>query len=65
MKYGLFVVALVVGLAGCSGEPAPTVGDAEISKGIQRRPMPKPPKGLASGGLSARDLAGIRQAKGN
>jgi hypothetical protein len=64
MKNGLFVLALVVVMAGCAGDPAPTVGDAEISKGIQRKPMPKPPQGLASSGLSSKDLAGIRQGKG-
>ena len=29
-------------LSGCSGEPAPTVGDAEISRGIAHQEMPRP-----------------------
>ena len=51
-------VALVVG---CSGEPAPTIGDAEISKGIARKPMPKPPQGSSSMGLTSRDVNQMRK----
>lgn len=40
MKYLLLVGTLV--LVGCSGESAPEVGDAPITKGIQKRgPAPR------------------------
>lgn len=57
------IVLIAVGafVIGCSGEPAPTVGDAEISKGIARKPMPKPPQGSSSMGLTARDINQMRK----
>ena len=60
IRFLLLLSVLLV--AGCSGEPDPILGDAEISKGIATKPMPKPPQGLAAtSGLDARDLAKIRQ----
>lgn len=51
-------------MVGCSGEPAPTVGDAEVSKGIARRPMPQPANGRSVGsGITAGDLAKLRERR--
>jgi hypothetical protein len=62
MKRLPFFLLLALFVLGCSGEPAPTVGDAEISKGIARKPMPQPPKGMsATSGMTARDMAKLRQ----
>lgn len=63
MKKTLPFLGLALLVVGC-GEPAPTVGDAEISKGIARKPMPQPPPGMsATSGLNSRDLAKLRQRR--
>lgn len=55
MKRALYLLPLLVLVAGCDSEPAPTVGDAAISKGIQPRSEPKP---------TAEQLAAAGQATG-
>lgn len=64
MKTLLALLSLSLTLAGCSGDPPPTVGDAPIAKGIERKPMPQPPQGMAAtSGLSARDVAKLRERR--
>jgi hypothetical protein len=45
MKRPYFLIPLLA-LAGCQGDPEPTVGDAKVSKGIVSRKAPKPPAAL-------------------
>ncbi|MGV3614030.1 MAG: hypothetical protein ACO1SV_01725 [Fimbriimonas sp.] len=50
----LVLLAPVLVLVGCGSEPAPTVGDAEISKGITSRKAPQPPAHLQESQAAAR-----------
>jgi len=59
MKTILLILSIVT-LVGCSGEPAPVVGDAAISKGIASQPMPKPPHDAVTSGLTSRDVSQMR-----